>query len=58
MSHQWSAPLRPYVETHGADAVWIVGIDVLGYPPPWAASTKENAAVINAMDALEKKVQG
>jgi hypothetical protein len=58
MSHQWSAPLRPYVEAHGADAVYRIGLDVLGYPPAWSASTKENAAVINAMEALEKKVQG
>jgi hypothetical protein len=33
------------------EAVWLKGLDVLGYPPTWAQSAREYKALIDALEA-------
>lgn len=48
----WTAPLLKLIQLHGADAVWQMGLEVLGYPPVLAQTGKEVLAIT---DALQKR---
>jgi hypothetical protein len=41
----WPAELRPAVRRHGAATVYAVGMAALGFPPTWAMTGRDFAAV-------------
>lgn len=45
---RWTSPLWKLVTAHGVDAMWNLGLDVLGYPPTWASTAQENKLVMDA----------
>lgn len=51
----WPALLRPLVQAHGVDAVWIKGLEALGFPPTWAATGSEINTVRRAFAAIPPK---
>lgn len=50
---QWPTPLQPYVRARGGDVVSSIGLDVLGYPPIMADTSREYKAVIDAIEATD-----
>lgn len=51
----WPAPLHHYLQAIGAEAVWIIGLEVLGYPPNWCLSGKEFVTLTTAIDRQEQR---
>lgn len=51
----WPAPLRPFIRSLGADAVWHTATETLGYPPTWGMTGKEILAVLQALKTLEER---
>ena len=50
----WPAPLRPFIRSLGADAVWHTATETLGFPPTWGMTGKETLAVLQALkDSLK-----
>lgn len=45
----WPIPLRRDLQAHGVEAVWYAGLEALGYPPLWADTGREFAAVAAAL---------
>jgi len=46
----WPEKLRPLVEKHGADKVYRVGLETLGFPPNWSFPSREQILLLeNAM---------
>lgn len=48
----WPYPLRRLCEAYGVDAVWTIGLDVLGYPPLWDPGGAEIAAIKTRLRAF------
>jgi len=45
----WSMPMRQLVGSHGAAAVYRVGLETLGYPPTWSHTIGEAMRVAEAI---------
>lgn len=50
---QWPAPLQSFCLALGVDAVYEVGLDVLGFPPTWANTARELFAVVKVVEGKE-----
>jgi hypothetical protein len=37
----WPNMFRPLLERYGQTAVWLAGLEALGYPPTWAQTQRE-----------------
>jgi len=44
--------LQPLIEQYGAERVWKIGIETLGYPPSWAVGLQ---SALQIQDALEER---
>jgi hypothetical protein len=51
---EWPPAFEPLVAEFGADRVYEVGMDVLGFPPNWSFPSKTQVAAVDA--ALRKGV--